>query len=165
MVVFAAHFPPPLNTGGLGRAALSRFFDIRRTGISQIGDLLCGPVFFGNSKNASFRILAVNQPPDAGDGHFGNDHFPAVGNDFGGEVIYRSHIDGVDVANGAFALEQPAVDARFVVRAGGNQPLVLRAGPLFDFPVEDFGVKVSRPLGVFGRDFEVNDAGHSRVSF
>src|SRR5208283_721048 len=78
-----------------------------------------------------------------------------------GHLVQIVNADGVRRALNAVAGRDGSIDTHLFVIAGSCQPVVHAAAPFVDLPAEDILIKLDRPLRLFSRNFEMNDASHN----
>ena len=119
------------------------------------------------AEDVPLGVFAVRQPADSRDGHFGKRYRTTFSLCLPDGVVNGSGIHGANVSyHGSAidltsALDQTAVNARLAIGSSSDQPINLRAVPLFELPAEKVLVELDCPFGILRVNFEMDDSCHS----
>src|SRR5260370_39336832 len=149
---------PPTARPSIGLVTLMSFPGA--TALASCSPLLCIWVRLHHAEQIAFGVLAVGEVADGGNRGLGHNQLATGAGDRRDCLIHRINAERVGGCRDIAFFHQTAVDARRVVRAGIYEPILGRAGPLFDLPAKGFFVKGGGALGVGCGNFKMYDARH-----
>src|SRR5260370_20563786 len=143
---------PPTARPSIGLVTLMSFPGA--TALASCSTLLCIWVRLHHAEQIAFGVLAVGEVADGGNVCLGHNQLATGAGDRRDCLIHRINAESVGGCRDIAFFHQTAVDARRVVRAGIYDPILGRAGQLFDLPAKGFFVKDAGAFGGASADFK-----------